>query len=569
MNQSDAPPVPNYVTCPCQYCSGKIEFDANQLDVAENTTVPCPHCGLETMIFVPEQKVPPVISDIKSLPARIGQVLSRFSHKTGDAQRESDLGVAYFRQKNYSDAAKCFAKAAEQGHPKAQCNLGICYMDGLGVAKDEAEAVKWFSKAAEQCVAHAEYCLGVAYFSGRGIPKEISVALKWWHRAAEHGHADAQYNLGICYETATNGDWITQDYVEAYRWMKLAAAQGYEGASKKCEELVLKMNAEQIRVVEPADQMLWKREQQTPKLFSDFVGQNRIKARLAIAVAAAKKRKEALDHILLIGPSGIGKATLAHILAKAMGANLKSTSGTTIEQAGDLAGLLTNLEEGDVLFIEEIHRLKKTIEENLSPAVKDFQLDIIVDQGPNARTIRLNLPRFTLIGTTPRKEGLPTALLPCFSIIENMDVYSGEELTAIAHRFAKSLEIEIDAGAAARIARSADGTPLDVLRRLRHVRDFAHVQGNKKITLEVADKALKMLLPADETREANGSRAAIPSDVRREVWRRDEGKCVKCGSRENLEYDHIIPVSKGGSNTARNIELLCEKHNREKRDSIQ
>jgi Holliday junction DNA helicase RuvB subunit len=311
-------------------------------------------------------------------------------------------------------------------------------------------------------------------------------------------------------------------------------------------------------------------ERLTPIHLSDFVGQNRVKERLEIAVAATKKRREALNHVLLIGPPGSGKATLAYILAKAMGTSIKSINGTTVEQAGDLAGSLTNLEEGDVLFIDEIHHLRKVIAEYLCPAMKDFKLDIIIDQGTSARSVRLNLPRFTLIGTTPRKERLTPELLSCFLIIEIMDAYSVEVLSAIACRFAKLLNFEIDGSAADRIARSADGTPLDVLRRLRHVRDFAHAKGSSEIiTAGITVEALKMLLPADETREASESRTAIPSEVRREVWRRDGGKCVVCGSRENLEYDHIIPVAKGGSNTARNIELLCEKHNREKRDSIQ
>ncbi len=304
--------------------------------------------------------------------------------------------------------------------------------------------------------------------------------------------------------------------------------------------------------------------------FRILSGKKETKARLAIAVAATKKRKEALDHILLIGPPGRGKATFAYILAKAMGANLKSTSGSANEQAGDLAGLLTNLEEGDVLFIDEIHRLKKTLEEYLSPAVKDFQLDIIIDQGPDARTVHLNLPRFTLIGSTSNIERLTRNLLSCFPIVEKLDAYSVDELTAIACRFAKSVRVEIDTDAASRIAISADGTPIDVLYRLQHVRDFAHVKGSSEIiTADITAEALKMLLPVDGTRESNENRTAIPSEVRREVWRRDSGKCVICGSREKLEYDHIIPVSKGGSNTARNIELLCEKHNRSKSDAIQ
>ena len=638
MNQPDAQTAPRFVTCPCQYCSGKIEFDANQLD-AENPTAPCPHCGLETIIFVPEQKVPPVISDesiveraekqLSKPPSNFGRIgedeeliqdcievirreqkasvsvlhrrlrldyeraarimdelenrgvvgpskgaeprdilidLNNGGYLRGDEQWQTDLGIAYFREKHFSDAVKCFANAAEQGHAQAQSNLGICYMDGLGVAKDEAEAVKWFSKAAGQGVAHAEYCLGIAYFFGRGVSKDISLALDWWRRAGKQGHADAQYNLAICYE---KGDGIAQDYFEAYRWIKLAAAQGYEGAQKICEELLLKMNAEQIAAVEPVHQVLWKRERLTLKQLPDFIGQNRIKARLELAIAAAKLRNEALDHILLIGLPGSGKATLANVIAKVMGANIKTTSGPTITKAPDLAGPLTNLEAGDVLFIDEIHRLQRTIEEYLYQAMKDFQLDIILDQGPNARSVRLNLPRFTLIGSTTAKERLTPNLLSCFRIIENMDDYSIEELAAIARRFATSIEIEIDADATDRIARSADGTPIDVLNRLQHIRDFAHVKGNGKITLEIAEAALKMLASSDEKPVASESRDAIPSAVRREVWRRDEGKCKKCGSRKNLEYDHIIPVAEGGSNTARNIELLCQDCNRAKSDLIQ
>jgi len=311
------------------------------------------------------------------------------------------------------------------------------------------------------------------------------------------------------------------------------------------------------------------REKLIPALFSDFIGQTRVKERLEIAVAAAKKRKEPLGHVLLIGSPGSGKATLANILAKAMGANLKSTSGSTIEKAGDLAGLLTNLEAGDVLFIDEIHRLQKTIEEYLYPAMEDFKLDLIIEQGDNARSVRLNLLRFTLIGSTTNKERLKHNLFSRFQIVGNMDDYSVNELTAIACRFAKSHDVEIDEDAAGKIAQTADGTPLDVLNRQRHIRDFAHVRYNGKITLEVTEAALKLLASQDEKRDASENRDAISSAVRREVWRRDEGKCKKCGSRKNLEYDHIIPVAEGGSNTVRNIELLCEACNRAKSDLIQ
>ena len=614
-NISEASTAPRYVTCPCQYCGGKIEFDANELDTAESTTVRCPHRGLETIIFEPKQQgVPPIIS-----PA--------------EPPEEFPLGVAFLQQGNYSEAVKYFAEAAKQGHPDAQNNLGLCYANGQGVPKDMVEAVKWYRKAAEQHCALAQCRLGVCYAEGNGVAKNEVEAVKWYRRAAEENFADAQCMLGTCY---INGQGVTedhnegvkwwlkaaeqgsavgafclgsayqqgggvtkdeseaikwyrkaaeqnlalaqdrlsdsyervQDYIEAYKWAKLAAGQGYEGAQKKCENLVLKMNAAQIGAVEPSERITWRNERLTPKQFSDFIGQERLKSRLELATAAAKKRQEAVDHILLVGPLGSGKATLAHIFARAMGANLKTTSGPTIEKAGDLAGLLTNLEEGDMLFIDEIHRLRRYIVEYLCPAMKDSKLDIIIDQGPNAQSVRLNLPRFTLIGTTPRKEPLTTALLSCFPIIEKMDAYSVEELAALACRFAKSVEIEIDAETAERVARSADGTPLDVLNRLRHVRDYAHIKANGKITAAIALEALKMLIAADETNEAGEDRTAIPSEVRREVWRRDGGRCARCGSRERLEYDHIIPVTKGGSNTARNIELLCETCNRAKSDLI-
>jgi holliday junction DNA helicase RuvB len=230
-----------------------------------------------------------------------------------------------------------------------------------------------------------------------------------------------------------------------------------------------------------------------PSLFSDFTGQLKVKERLEIAVQAATQRREALDHVLLSGPPGLGKTTLAHIIAKAMGTSVKATSGPTIEKAGDLAGLLTNLEEGDVLFIDEIHRLQKTIEEYLYPAMEDFKLDIIIDQGPNARSVRLNLPRFTLIGATTRSGLLTAPLLTRFPIRERVDYYHADQLQHIVVRSARLLNIELEPDGGMEIARRSRGTPRIANNLLRRVRDYAQVRADGRITVDIADRALAML----------------------------------------------------------------------------
>ncbi len=230
-----------------------------------------------------------------------------------------------------------------------------------------------------------------------------------------------------------------------------------------------------------------------PSLFSDFTGQAKVKERLEITVAAARQRGECIDHVLLSGPPGLGKTTLANIIAKAMGASLKSTSGPTIEKAGDLAGLLTNLEEGDVLFIDEIHRLQKTIEEYLYPAMEDYKLDIIIDQGPNARSVRLNLPRFTLIGATTRSGLLTAPLLTRFPIRERLDYYEASQLQKIVIRSARLMGVDVEERGAEEIARRSRGTPRIANNLLRRVRDYAQVKHSGKITAEIADAALRML----------------------------------------------------------------------------
>ena len=628
MNPPGNPPEPRYVTVACQHCEGGIEFDANELEGDKTRNVECPHCHLETIVFEPEPEEPeaPVIlpeppanesqdpvvpvsppanlappekphasrdfaADIEELSAvtrhfadvlgieidteaieRIArsavraplEVLNRLRRVRDYARAKGEDNIITVDMAE--EALKAPPKPGETSETNPNANNQAVEIQPRREEIPAQEILKRLPKAAEQGQAPAESLPGADYFKGPGVLENQAESVKRWYKAAKHGQAAAQIHLSEIYET---GDGVTQDFVAAYKWAKLAAAQGLEEAQKKCEALVLKMNPEQIEAVAPKDQILWQRQRLMPKQFSDFIGQKRAKARLELAVAAAKSRGEPLGHILLIGSPGSGPATLASIVARAMGANLKSTSGYAIDKAGNLAELLTEREAGDVLFINEIHRLRMDLAEYFYPAIKDFKLDMIISEGPYTRSVRQNLPRFTLIGTIPPKGRLPMAFLSCFSMIENMDAYSVEELTAIAHRFARLLEFEMDGDAADQIARSADGTPQDVLNRLQHVRAFARVKGHGKITTEVAGEALKMLIPTDDSKETDGSRYAIPFEVRIKVWRRDNGKCVKCGTRQNLEFDHIIPVSKGGSNTARNIELLCENCNRFKSDSIQ
>ena len=230
-----------------------------------------------------------------------------------------------------------------------------------------------------------------------------------------------------------------------------------------------------------------------PPSFADFTGQAKVKDRLEISIQAAKQRKDILDHILLSGPPGLGKTTLASIMAHEMGTRLKTSSGPSIEKVADLAGILTNLEEGDVLFIDEIHSLNKAIEEYLYPAMEDFQLDIVIDQGPNARSIRLDLPKFTLIGATTRSGLLSAPLLSRFTVKERLDHYTAEELTTILLRSSRVLEVPLEGDAALKMAECSRGTPRIANNLLRRVRDYAQVRHDGVISVEVVDSALEML----------------------------------------------------------------------------
>ncbi len=230
-----------------------------------------------------------------------------------------------------------------------------------------------------------------------------------------------------------------------------------------------------------------------PSAIDEFVGQSKIKENLSIFVEAAKKRREPLDHILFFGPPGLGKTTLAYIIAREMGANIKTSSGPVLARPGDLAGLLTNLEAGDVLFIDEIHRLSPVVEEYLYPAMEDYFMDIVIDKGPSARSVKINLPKFTLIGATTRTGLLTSPLRARFGIVERLNYYEPEDLYQIIIRSARILGVEMDREGAHEVALRSRGTPRVANRLLKRVRDYAQVRAGGVITKDVAHKALVML----------------------------------------------------------------------------
>jgi len=230
-----------------------------------------------------------------------------------------------------------------------------------------------------------------------------------------------------------------------------------------------------------------------PQKFNEYIGQTKVKENMKVYIEAAKKRKEALDHVLLYGPPGLGKTTLSNIIANEMESNIKITSGPAIERPGDLAAILTNLSERDVLFIDEIHRLNKSIEEILYPALEDFCLDIVIGKGPTAKSIRLDLPKFTLIGATTRVGSLSTPLRDRFGIVSKLELYSVKDLTTIIKRSSNILNVDIDTDAAEELAKRSRGTPRIANRFLKRVRDYAIVLGDGKLTLDITKTALNQL----------------------------------------------------------------------------
>lgn len=230
-----------------------------------------------------------------------------------------------------------------------------------------------------------------------------------------------------------------------------------------------------------------------PKVLDEYIGQEKARGQLEIFINAARGRSEALDHVLLFGPPGLGKTTLAHIVAREMGVNLRQTSGPVLERAGDLAALLTNLEPNDVLFIDEIHRLSPVVEEILYPAMEDYRLDIMIGEGPSARSVRLDLPPFTLVGATTRAGMLTNPLRDRFGIVARLEFYTPEELGRIVHRSANLLEVVMEEAGALEIAKRSRGTPRIANRLLRRVRDYAQVKADGVVSADIADAALLML----------------------------------------------------------------------------
>jgi Holliday junction DNA helicase RuvB len=230
-----------------------------------------------------------------------------------------------------------------------------------------------------------------------------------------------------------------------------------------------------------------------PRRLEDYIGQPIVREQMEIFIRAARARGEALDHVLIFGPPGLGKTTLAHIVAQEMSANLRQTSGPVLEKAGDLAAILTNLEEGDVLFVDEIHRLSPVVEEILYPALEDYQLDIMIGEGPAARSIKLDLPRFTLVGATTRAGLLTSPLRDRFGIVQRLEFYSQQDLTLIAARSAQILGVSLEPEGAKEIAKRSRGTPRIANRLLRRVRDYAEVKSDGRVSGGIADKALDML----------------------------------------------------------------------------
>ena len=296
-----------------------------------------------------------------------------------------------------------------------------------------------------------------------------------------------------------------------------------------------------------------------------FVGQETIKPSLIALIAAVQQKGEPLHHLLLCGQPGMGKTTLAQSIADEIRCPIRIVSGKAVPKAGDLAAILTSLRQGELLLIQQIESMRKPLVEVLVPAIADLTLDIIIGKGPSVRSIRLRLPHFTLIGTTSKPSQVDERLNSLMFAFD-LAAYDVHEISQIIPSLAKQQGITIDSEAADLLAEYCNGCPGEASVLLKKAHEYAVAYAAGHITPAIVRDALAVFGPKSSS--PSRERQPIPNDVRVFVWQRDGGRCVKCGSQENLEYDHIIPVSKGGSNTARNIQLLCEKCNRSKSVNI-
>jgi Holliday junction DNA helicase RuvB len=281
---------------------------------------------------------------------------------------------------------------------------------------------------------------------------------------------------------------------------------------------------------------------------------------LQVAVDAARSRRESLDHVLLCGQPDLAQNELVQVLGNKMCAKLSRTSARAIERPNDLARLVTNLEKFDILLVENIHLLRPAVEACLLRAMKDFEIDIVIDQRPLERSVNIKLMRFTVVATTEDSDDLSSSLFSSFRIVEQLEPYTESDIIELlSHSEIGQRLIGNDPAALWPIAERANGSPRVALNLAKHVMDYAEVkQKASQIRVSLVKEALSLLPVNHERRTSQSERIRISPEVRREVWRRDGGMCARCGSRENLGFDHIIPISQGGSNTVRNIELLCD-----------
>lgn len=307
-----------------------------------------------------------------------------------------------------------------------------------------------------------------------------------------------------------------------------------------------------------------------PEAFSEFVGQEQIKKNLAVMIEASQHRGEPLDHILLWGAKGVGKSTLAHVIAFELGRPLRVISGRAIKQEGDLAAILSNLNQHQILFVEEIGSLKHSFAEMLCLAMREFMLDFVIGKGATARVIRLKLPRFTVLATAVDKRKVPERLVSAFGASYNLIPYTPHELQPLVMRAAEILHTAVDEASAFEIAQGSSGLPQDALRLLKRVRDFADVRAKGVITKQVAEEVLSMLVAPEPTlafsqQQDLEGRESIPDWMRRAVLDRDKGICRYCGRRAmTLHLDHIIPVTHRGRSTVANLATACADCNRKK-----